>query len=105
MWSIGAPLVLLAFQQHYCKTYAALPSNTHRAESTIKDGNHSQIKGREEVLCSTYATVRSGIVEKLYSKCIQALGSWSIKGNASVTEGMAGERKRKSDDTNYEEKV
>jgi hypothetical protein len=56
MWSIGAPLVLLAFRQHYCETYAALPSNTHRAETTIKDANHSQIKGREEVLCSTYAT-------------------------------------------------
>jgi hypothetical protein len=105
MWSIGAPLVLLAFQQHYYETYAALSSNTHRAESIIKDANHSQIKAREQVMCSTYATARSSIVEKLNSKCIQALGSRSIKGSASVTGGMAGERKRKLDDSNYEEKV
>jgi hypothetical protein len=105
MWSDGSPLLLLTFRQHYCEKYAALPSNTHRAESTIKDANHSQIKGREEVLCSTYATARSGIVEKLNSNCLQAQSSRPIKGNASVTGGKAGERKRKSDDTDYEEKV
>jgi hypothetical protein len=57
------------------------------------------------VLCSTYATAQSCIVEKLNSKHIQALGRRSIKGNASITGGMAGERKRKLDDTDYEEKV
>jgi hypothetical protein len=98
IWSNTAPPLLTAFRENYCQKYAALPSNTHRAESTIKDANHSQIKCREEVLCSTYATARSGIVENLNTSCNKALQErTNIKGNHTVTGGVFGGRKRKYD--------
>jgi hypothetical protein len=95
---------LAGYRENYCEKYAALPSNTHRAESTIKDANHSQIKCREEILCSTYGTARSGIVETLNANCIQALKIRTIKGNTSVAGGIHGKRKRLSDGSEYEEK-
>mgnify|MGYP002812481187 CR=1 FL=1 len=105
IWSNTAPPLLTAFRENYCQKYAALPSNTHRAESTIKDANHSQIKCREEVLCSTYATARSGIVENLNTSCNKALQErTNIKGNHTVTGGVFGGRKRKYDGSAYEEK-
>ena len=57
------------------------------------------------MLTSTYATARSGIVEILNTNCLNALNNRKIKGNASVTGGKAGERKRKWDDSAYEEKM
>ena len=105
IWSDAVPPLLTAFRDNYCEKYAALPSNTHRAKSTIKDANHSQIKCREEVLCSTYATARSGIVETLNTNCNKALQTQEkLKGNHTVTGGAYGQRKRKCDGSSYEEK-
>jgi hypothetical protein len=56
MWSNTAPPLLSSFNDQYCVKYAAIPSNTHKDKSTIKDANHSQIKCREEVMTSIYAT-------------------------------------------------
>jgi hypothetical protein len=52
MWNDDAPLVLGQIKQHYLVEYAALPSNTHRAESNVKDANFCQVKGRAENLSS-----------------------------------------------------
>ena len=46
MWDDDAPLVLGRLKQNYLVDYAALPSNTHLAESNVKDANLCQIKGR-----------------------------------------------------------
>ena len=104
IWLDDAPPLLADFRENYCEKYAALPSNTHRAESTIKDANHSQIKCRDEILCSTYATAQSGIVERLNANCVEAWKSGTIKGNHSVAGGIHGERKRLSDGSEYDEK-
>jgi hypothetical protein len=39
MWDNDAPLVLGWLKQNYLVDYAALPSNTHLAESNVKDAN------------------------------------------------------------------
>jgi hypothetical protein len=56
MWDNDAPLVLGRLKQNYLVDYAALPSNTHLAESNVKDANWCQIKGRAENLPSTFST-------------------------------------------------
>jgi hypothetical protein len=54
MWDDDTPLVLGRLKQNYLVDYAALPSNTHLAESNIKDANLCQIKGRAENLPLTF---------------------------------------------------
>jgi hypothetical protein len=56
MWEDDAPLVLGWLKQNYLVDYAALPSNTHLAESNVKDANLCQIKGRAENLSPTFST-------------------------------------------------
>jgi hypothetical protein len=45
------------------------------------------------------------LVETLNTNCIKAFNSRHIRGNSIVTRGKAGERKRKSDNSEYEEKA
>ncbi len=53
MWDDDAPLVFVRLKQYYLVHYAALPSNTHLAESNVKDANFCQVKGRAENLSSS----------------------------------------------------
>jgi hypothetical protein len=72
MWDDDTPLVLGWLKQHYLVDYAALPSNTHQAESNVKDANFCQVKGRAENLLSTFLTARSRIVKTLNDNAIAA---------------------------------
>ena len=106
MWNNDAPLVLDRLKQHYLVDYAALPSNTHRAESNVKDANFCQVKGRAENLSSTFSTARSGIVETLNENAIAAFKAEGnvIKGTKTVTGGTYGNRKNRKDGSDYMEK-
>ena len=51
MWDVtnrNVPMPIRQFKELFLETYAALPSNTQLAESTIKDGNFCQISGWTE---------------------------------------------------------
>jgi hypothetical protein len=106
MWVADAPLWLIRLKQHYLVNYAALPSNTHLAESNVKDANFCQIKGRAENLSSTFSTARSGIVEALNENAIAAFTAPGkiIKGTKTVSGGTYGNRKNKIDGSDYMEK-
>jgi hypothetical protein len=106
MWDNGAPLVLGRLKQNYLANYAALPSNTHLAESNVKDANLCQIKNRNENLSSTFSTARSGIVESLNENTINAFHDKEriMKGSSIVTGGVYGSRKYKKDGSDYIEK-
>jgi hypothetical protein len=65
MWDDDAPLVLSQLKQNYLVDYAALLSNTHLAESNVKDANLCQIKCLAENLSMTFLTTQSGIVGSL----------------------------------------
>jgi hypothetical protein len=106
MWDDDAPLVLGRLKQNYLVDYAALPSNTHLAESNVKDANLCQIKGRAENLSSTFSTTRSGIVGSLNESTIAAFKAEgkNIKGTRTVTGGTYGNRKYKKDGSDYIEK-
>ena len=69
MWSPEdmIPASLRQFKDFYLDSYAALPSNTHLAESTVKGANYCQIPGCNESLSSALATARSGVVEYINS--------------------------------------
>jgi hypothetical protein len=86
--------------------YVALPSNTHLAESNVKDANFCQVKGCAENLSSTFLTARSGIVESLNENAIAAFKAHGniIKGTKSVTGGTYGNRKNRKDGLDYIEK-
>jgi hypothetical protein len=79
-WDDVTPLVLGWLKQHYLVDHAALPSNTHCAESNVKDANFCQVKGRAENLPSTFLTARSGIVETLNENAIATFKAISSKG-------------------------
>ena len=103
MW-IGVPSpVLVSFRNHYLHNYVALPSNSHLAESSVKDANFCSIIGRSEKTSSMFATSRSGLVETLNMKANKARSSRIQKGNASVSSGLMGSRKRKSDGADFVE--
>ncbi|WP_288993256.1 hypothetical protein [uncultured Marinobacter sp.] len=106
MWDDDAPLVLSRLKQNYLVDYAALPSNTHLAESNVKDANLCQIKGRAENLSPTFLTTRSGIVGSLNESTIAAFKAEGkiIKGTRTVTGGTYGNRKYKKDGSDYIEK-
>ena len=106
MWDDDAPLVLSWLKQNYLGNYAALPSNTHLAESNVKDANLCQIKGRDENLSSTFSTARSGIVESLNETAIAAFQDQGrhIRETRTVTGGGYGSRKNKKDGSDYGEK-
>jgi hypothetical protein len=105
MWDDDAPLVLSRLKQHYLKSYAALPSNTHLAESNVKDANLCQIKGRGENLSPAFSTTRSGIVGALNDNSIATFRNQGIiKGNNTVTSGEYGTRKYRKDGSEYIEK-
>jgi hypothetical protein len=106
MWDNDAPLVLGRLKQNYLVNYAALPSNTHLAESNVKDANLCQIKGRDENLSSTFSTARSGIVESLNETAIAAFQDQGrhIRETKTVTGGGYGNRKYKKDGSEYIEK-
>jgi hypothetical protein len=72
MWDDDAPLVFVRLKQYYLVHYAALPSNTHLAELSVKDANFCQVKGRAKNLSSTFPTARSRIVETLNQNAIAA---------------------------------
>jgi len=55
-------IVFISFDK---KKHLGLSSNTHLAESSVKDANFSQITGRNEILSSCCAIARSGIVQYL----------------------------------------
>jgi hypothetical protein len=107
MWENGTQLLVLTrLKQHYLENYAALPSNTHLAESNVKDANFCQIKGRGENLSSTFSTARSGVVAELNECSIAAFRNQAtIRGNQNITGGNYGERKRKKDGSDYIEKT
>jgi hypothetical protein len=106
MWHAkDTPLLLAAFREHYLVNYSALASNTHLAESQVKDANFCQIKGREENLSSAFSTARSGLVESINVTTLDSFSKRFLKGNRHVTGGMAGTRKRKKDGTDFEEKT
>jgi hypothetical protein len=86
--------------------YAALPSNTHLAESNVKDANLCQIKGPAENLSSTFPTTRSRIVGSLNESTNAAFKAKGkiIKGTRTVTGGTYGNRKYKKDGSDYIEK-
>jgi hypothetical protein len=104
IWGDNAPLAPHRLRKHYLDNYAALPSNTHGAESCIKDTNYSQLRGRNENLSSTYSTARSGLTELLNKNYIAAFKDRFIKGTTTVTEGNYGERYYKRDGSAYIEK-
>jgi hypothetical protein len=54
------PIVLVTYREHYKFNYAAFPSNSHMAESAMKDANFCQMPGRGEQLSSTFFTARAG---------------------------------------------
>jgi hypothetical protein len=86
--------------------YAALPLNTHRAESNVKDANLCQVQGLAEKLLSTFSTARSGIVKTLNENAIAAFKAQVnvIKGTKTVTGGTYGNRKNRKDGSDYMEK-
>jgi len=105
MWAESPPLILANLREGYFVNYAALASNTHSAESNVKDANYCQIRGRDETLSSTFSTARSGLVESLNVNAVQSFHTQThIKGNAYVEGGVSGSRKRKSDGSVYKEK-
>jgi hypothetical protein len=106
MWEDRALPALGRLKKHYLENYAALPSNTHLAESNVKDANFCQIKGRAENLSSTFSTARSGIVEALNDNTITAFKAPGkfIKGSKTVTGGTYGNRKNRKDGSDYMEK-
>ena len=65
MWSTSPCHQLLILRRQYFTNYAALASNSHLAESNVKDANHCSIIGRGEATATLFSTTRSGIVETL----------------------------------------
>jgi hypothetical protein len=106
MWDDEAPLVLGWLKQHYLVDYAALPLNTHQAESNVKDANFCQVKGSAETLLSTFLTALSGIVKTLNDNAIAAFKAQGnvIRGMKTVTRGTYGNRKNRKDGSDYMEK-
>jgi hypothetical protein len=106
MWDDRAPLVLRRLKDYYLENFGALPSNTHGAESTIKDTNHCQIKGRGENLSSTFSTARSGMVETVNNEAHEYFKNQpTIPGSRTLMPGKYGARKRKKDGLDYVEKT
>jgi phage-related protein len=96
--------VLVTYREDYKFNYAAFPSNSHMAESAVKDANFCQIPGRGELLSSNFFTVRAGLVETINMNLIESFRQkGDLKGNRYVRGGKYGERK-KTDGTNLEEK-
>ena len=94
IFSENAPQPLQHFKTFYLENYAAIPSSTHLAESTVKDANLCQHLQRTEHLASTYATARSGIVDVINKN---ASTEWNkenlkVKGNAFVSGGSSTSR-------------
>ena len=104
MWSNVPSTILVSFCNHYMNNYAALPSNSHLAESSVKDANFCSIIGRSEKTSSMFATARSGLVETLNVRANESRSSRIQKGNPFVSGGAMGTRKRKSDGAEFVEK-
>lgn len=69
MWANDSiPNSICQFREWYIDSYAALPSNTQLAESTIKDSNYCQIPGHSDSLSSNMATARAGAVQFINSR-------------------------------------
>lgn len=105
LWCIHPTPLLRQFRQHYLETYAALPSNSHLAESNVKEANHCSIHGRTEHLCSIYSTARAGVVEELNARSLETMLGKQMRGNQYVSSGTAGCRKQKSDGSDFDENV
>jgi hypothetical protein len=105
MWSATPPPVLATYRQHYFSSYAAFPSNTQMAESSIKGANFCQIPGRNEKTSSVYATARAGLVGTISQNSVETFRAQEqIKGNQYTSSGKHGARTSKSDATEVKEK-
>jgi hypothetical protein len=105
MWSGTPPPLLATYRQHYLTSYAAFPSNTQMAESSIKGANYCQIPGRNEKCSSMSATARSGLIGTINQNSKDSFSKQQkIKGNQYTTSGKYGSRISKSDGTEVEEK-
>ena len=103
MWNDTPSFILVSFCNHYLMSYAALPSNYHLAESSVKDANYCSITGIYERTSSMFATTRSGLDESLNVKANKSRFSRMLKGNLYVSGGVIGGRKIKSDGSDYAE--
>ena len=103
MWSENPSPILISFHKHYLTSYIALPSTSHLSESSVKDANYCSTTGISEKTSSMFATARSGLVESLNVKANGSRSSRILKGNSSVSRGVIGSRKRKSDGSDYAE--
>ena len=105
MWSATPPPVLATYRKHYFSSYAAFPSNTQMAESSIKGANSCQIPGRNEKKSSLYATARVGLVGSINQNLVEAFCvQQKIKGNKYTLSGKHGAQTSKSDGTEVKEK-
>ena len=65
MWLPTASFLLTRFRHNYLSSYAAFPSNSHLAESNVKDANFCSVIGRSDATALLFSTARSGLVEHL----------------------------------------
>jgi hypothetical protein len=105
MWAATPPPLLATYRQHYISSYAAFPSNTQMAESSIKGANYCQIPGRNEKCSSLFATARAGLIGAINQNSIEIFSKQeNIKGNQFMSSGKHGFRISKSDGIEVEEK-
>ena len=104
IWTETDCEVLKQMREHFLRTYAALPSNSQLAESTIKEANNCHIFGRSEGVASLFATARSGLSDEIHERAKECFRHQkNIRGNQSVSSGTMGHRTRKDDGSTYRE--
>ena len=103
VWELEKSRLLPIFWNQYLHNYAALPSNSHLADSTVKDENFCMIIGRSEATSSMFSTARSGLMERLNITARKYLKDGKTRGNHMATAGTYGNRKCKLDGADYEE--
>jgi hypothetical protein len=105
MWSATPSPMLETYQQHYCSSYAAFPSNMQMAESSIKGAYYCQIPGGNEKCSSLFATARTGLIGTINQNSKDAFSNQqNVKGSQYMSTGKHGAQISKSDGTEVEEK-
>jgi hypothetical protein len=90
----NASQAMTGFRKFVEGRWFPLPSNTQFVEAGVKDAKVCATTNRDEMLRSTYAMVRSVLVNPCIEQAIAKRGA-ILKGNRYMTSGEEGNRKRK----------
>jgi hypothetical protein len=86
---------VLAFRKFIKQKWFGLPSHTQFVEGGVKEAKRCAATNRNEQMRSSLATQRCLSVHAPHSTAKESRRTRELRGNASMTAGLAGQRKRK----------